>query len=250
MGARERFARARRGGCGRLARESGPRRGGLGSSGGRLGPWTRRPHRLDRRYSRDRGARRDECWRRLRRRGRLRAGRRRHRGGGWDRRLGRRDDRAGLRLRKREILLRLHLPPHITAVDQPDQRQRAQGEIERPPRVVVHFLDLKQLLRLGALDAALGFFRGRRRPRRGRSRFRLPQRQGGRLRLRRRGMQLRGQVVGENLQRLRDVGQLLAGDHRRSRLRRRLGRGRLGPGDLLGELGFLQRFEKQAHLRV
>src|SRR2546430_8786916 len=75
------------------------------------------------------------------------------------------------------------------------------------------------------------------------------QRQFGPCRGRLRGLRLRrGQIVGEDLQRLRDVGQLLPGDHPGCRLGLGLRSGRLRFGDLLGELGLFQRFEEQAHL--
>src|SRR5439155_5404004 len=120
----------------------------------------------------------------------------------------------------------------------------AQSEIKRPTRVVVHLLHLKKLLSLGALGRAREFARRGDRLRRGLERLLFLQRKFGPCRGRFRGLRFRGgQIVGEDLQRLRDVGQFLPGHHGFG-----LRRGRLRLGDLLGELGFFQRFEEQAHL--
>jgi hypothetical protein len=49
----------------------------------------------------------------------------------------------------------LHLPPHVAAVSHGNHTERGEGEMERATRVVVHFLDLKKLLRLDAFRGVL-----------------------------------------------------------------------------------------------
>src|SRR2546425_5332229 len=121
--------------------------------------------------------------------------------------------------------------------------------MKRPTRVVVHLLHLKKLLSLGALSSPCEFVRRKDRLRSGLGRFLFLQRKFGPCCCRLGGLRFRGrQIVAEDLERLRDIGQLLPGHHGLGRLGLGLWRGRVPLGDLLGELGFFQRFEEQAHL--
>src|SRR5262249_34154333 len=90
---------------------------------------------------------------------------------------------------------------------------------ERPARVVIHFLHLKELLGLGAPSRRFGRAHRNRGLRRRRIRQRIVfERQLPARGRRRRGLLLgRGQVVGQNLQRLGDVGAVFARDHARGR---------------------------------
>jgi len=153
--------------------------------------------------------------------------------------------------------VRLQLPPHVPAVARGDHAERSQREIEGAAGVVVHFFHLKQLFRLSTAGGRRRLNRGRRRTRALKG-LRLFQGQFvlGPDGLRGPLLGGRGQIVAEDFDRLRDIGQLLPrGDGAGWRLgMRRLHA--LGPllsrrlrlGDLLGEFGFLQCVEEEAHL--